>query len=279
MLDGGGLSGTLTPVLTIASASSASIGTYTVIVGNSIETATSAPVTLDVQVLVPGSELIQNGGFETGNLSSWIEIGNAASATVKTTSSAVHSGKFGVLLESAGALNYLTQSFPTVAGQPYLLSLWLDSPDGITPNEFQVAWNNSIVFDQNNIPGIGWTNIQLDVTATNAFSTLQIGFRDDQSFFGLDDVQVVALADADGPPYIAVQPAAQVAIQDGSAAFSVLSSGQFPLFYQWQFNGANIDNATNSTLLFNNLDFNPRRALTMSSFPTCWVRPSAPTRN
>ncbi|HEY3856554.1 MAG TPA: choice-of-anchor tandem repeat GloVer-containing protein, partial [Verrucomicrobiae bacterium] len=254
LLDGAGISGTQTPTLTISGASSVNIGTYSVIVANSIDTVTSAPVTLDVQVIVPDSQLIQNGGFETGSLSPWIEIGNPSSAAVRSTPAAVHSGNFGVLLESPGSLNYLTQTFPTVAGQPYLISLWLDSPDGITPNEFQVQWNDSIVFDQNNIPAIGWTNIQLDVTATNSFTTLQLGFRDDQGFLGLDDVQVVALADAAGPPYIAAQPASLVAIQGGNASFNVLSSGQFPLSYQWQFNGANIVDATNATLMLDNLD-------------------------
>ena len=159
-----------------------------------------------------------------------------------------------------------------------MISLWLDSPDGIAPNEFQVSWNNSTVFDQKNIPAIGWTNLQLDVTATNTFASLQIGFRDDQGFLGLDDIQVVALADADGPPYIAVQPAAQVAIQGGTAEFSVLSSGQFPLSYHWQFDGANIDNATNSTLLFNNLDLSEAGAYDVVVFPILWDPPSVRMR-
>jgi uncharacterized repeat protein (TIGR03803 family) len=253
LTDGSGVSGSASPNLTITGASSASIGTYTVVVSNVLGTTFSTGAVLTVQVAVPGGQLVQNGGFETGSFSSWTETGNFSGATVNNSSSAVYSGDYGALLGAAGSLGYLSQSLPTVAGQSYLISLWLDSPDGISPNEFLVSWDGSILFDQVDLGAIGWTNLQFFAVATTTNTQLQIGFRDDGSFLGLDNVQVIPLVSADGPPIITTQPASQTDLQRGVATFSTVSSGQFPLFYQWQFDGANMVDATNATLVLTNL--------------------------
>ena len=212
LTDGGAVSGSVTPILTINGASSASMGTYTVVVSNAISTATSTGAVLTVEVAMPGAQLVQNGGFETGSFSSWGESGNFVDCSVSSGFPALHSGNYGALLGPAGSLGYLSQSLPTVAGQGYLLSLWLDSPDGISPNEFLVAWNGTVIFDQTNLGAIGWTNLQFYVTATGTNTVLQFGFRDDESFLGLDDIQVTPLVSADGPPIIVTQPANQVAL-------------------------------------------------------------------
>ncbi len=209
LTDGGGVSGSATPTLTITGASSASIGTYTVVVSNAIGTATSTGAVLAVEVAVPGGQLVQNGGFETGSFSSWSETGNFVDCSVSSSSPAVHSGMYGALLGPAGSLGHLSQSLPTVAGQLYLLSLWLDSPDGLSPNEFLVAWNGTVMFDQTNLGAIGWTNLQFYVTATGTNTSLEFGFRDDASFLGLDGIQISPVVSADGPPIIVTQPANQ----------------------------------------------------------------------
>jgi hypothetical protein len=82
---------------------------------------------------------------------------------------------------------------PTFAGQSYLLSLWMDSPDGETTNEFNVSWNGNTLFDLVNLPKLGWTNLQFIVTATGSSTVLQIGARDDLSYLALDDVSVIPI--------------------------------------------------------------------------------------
>ena len=134
---------------------------------------------------------IVNGGFETGDFTAWTPSGNF-SLTDVTKTGYVHSGRFGAQLGPIGSLGYLSQPVATSAGTAYLLSFWLDTPDGETPSEFQVFWNGTTLFDQTNLPAIGWTNIQLRVTATGA-ATVQFGFRNDNSYFGLDDISLVAL--------------------------------------------------------------------------------------
>jgi len=253
LTDGGAVSGSVTPALTISGASSASIGTYTVVVSNVIKTTTSTGAVVTVGVVQPGAQLVQNGGFETGSFSFWNETGNFSDCTVSSSSPAVYAGNYGALLGPAGALGYLSQSLPTVAGQSYQLSLWLDSPDGVSPNEFLVAWNGTAMFDQTNLQAIGWTNLQFTVMATGTNTPLQFGFRDDESFLGLDDIQVFPLVSADGWPIIAIQPASQVALAGSNTTFSVLSAGQLPLSYQWQFDSGKLPNATNATLALTDL--------------------------
>jgi hypothetical protein len=256
LADGAAFSGSATSTLTISNANAASMGTYTVVVSNYISSATSTGAVLTVEAFVPGGQLVQNGGFETGNFSSWGESGNFVDCSVSSGFPAVHSGGFGALLGPSGSLGFLSQSLPTVPGQLYLLSLWLDSPDGLAPNEFQVAWNGAPIFDETNLGAIGWTNLQFYVTATGFNTALQFGFRDDQSFLGLDDITASALDRADGPPLIQVQPADQLPIAGRNATFNVLSSGQLPLSYQWQFEAADIPGATNASLTLSNVDSN-----------------------
>jgi alpha-tubulin suppressor-like RCC1 family protein len=52
----------------------------------------------------------------------------------------------------------------------------------------------------------------------------------------------------DGPPIIASQPANSTNLSGTTATFSVVAQGTAPLNYQWQFNGVNLDRATNSLL-------------------------------
>ena len=102
-----------------------------------------------------------------------------------------HSGSYEAALGAVGSLSYLSQTLATTAGTSYLLSFWLNSPDGQTPNEFQVSWNGTTLFDETDLPAIGWTNLQFVVTATGTSTVLQFGAQDDPSYLALDDVSVV----------------------------------------------------------------------------------------
>jgi len=145
-----------------------------------------------LQVL--SAQLVQNGGFEAGKFTSWTQSGNTGSTSVTSSGNTfIHSGSYGAKLGPVGSLGYLSQTVPTLPGQPYLLSLWLSSPDGQTPNEFLVAWNGQTSFDQVNIPAIGWTNLQFIVTATASSTVLQFGFRDDPTWLGLDDISLTSV--------------------------------------------------------------------------------------
>jgi len=138
--------------------------------------------------------LVENGGFETGDFTGWDLFGGDTKdndvTNVEINGIAPHSGNYYAELGSAGSLSYLSQTLATTAGESYVLSLWLNSPDGLAPNQFEVLWNGTTLFNQTNLPATGWTNLQFVVAATVTNTVLEFGFRDDPSILGLDDVSV-----------------------------------------------------------------------------------------
>lgn len=139
--------------------------------------------------LIVEKELIQNGGFETGGFNGWVYTGNSTYVSVTFDQSYVHSGVYGAELGPSGALGYLSQNIPTVAGLSYLLSFWLVTPE-VTSNEFNVSWDGALICDQTNVTATSWTNFQFIVSAATTNSTLQFGLRDDLAYFGLDDISL-----------------------------------------------------------------------------------------
>jgi len=152
-----------------------------------------------ITVTVPVNHLglVLNGDFESGDFTDWTISGDDTYFFVDDGSGSPvmpHSGTYAAALGTVEATGYLSQTLATTAGTYYLLSLWLDSPDGLTPNEFLVSWNGQTLFDQSNLGAIGWTNLQFTVPATGANTVLQFGFQDPPSYLGLDDVSVLPLS-------------------------------------------------------------------------------------
>jgi len=57
------------------------------------------------------------------------------------------------------------------------------------------------------------------------------------------------------PPAIVTPPQGQIVIAGSNAIFTAVASGTPPLSYQWQFNGTNLPNATNTSLALTNIMF------------------------
>ncbi len=144
----------------------------------------------------PGAGVF-NGGFEEGDFTDWT-VNAANSVTVVNTNNIlsspyVHSGTYAAYLSQPNQLGYLSQSVSTLPGRPCLISFWLNNPVGGNPNEFQVWWNGTKLFNQTNLPAFGWTNIQWIASAASTQTLLKFGFRQDVDAFGLDDVGVMTV--------------------------------------------------------------------------------------
>jgi hypothetical protein len=141
--------------------------------------------------------LVVNGGFETGDFTGWSQTGYSDYNYVVTDPLATHSGIDAAALGPVDERGYLSQAIPTTPGRPYLISFWLDSPDGLTPNEVSATWDGTSLFHGANLGPIGYTNLQFQTLATKPFTALRFGFRNDRSTFGLDDISVVAIPSPD----------------------------------------------------------------------------------
>jgi hypothetical protein len=153
--------------------------------------------------------VIGTGGFESGTFDDWTLSGSIRDNFVNSIdnssfsgnlplpgvedASFVHSGAYGAFLGQSISLGSLSQTLPTVAGQKYLISFWVDNPVRGNPNQFRVSWDDDLLFDQVNMGQFTWTNLQFTVTAIGTSSVLNFGFRNDQNAFGLDEISVQPL--------------------------------------------------------------------------------------
>jgi subtilase family serine protease len=166
--------------------------------------AQNMPFTLEA-----GQSVVENGGFETGDFTGWTLVGHTVVRlrgrttvynAVEPASSyplVVHSGNYGAFLGD-NQLATLSQSLPTVAGQYYLLSLWLDNPTAGSGQEFLVNWNTNgatanTLFGLTNPPAFAWTNLQFLVSAAGSGTVLEFEAQNTPDYFGLDDVSLTPL--------------------------------------------------------------------------------------
>ena len=79
---------------------------------------------------------------------------------------------------------------PTIPGQPYLVSFWLDDLQAGSVQQFSATWNGANFASLVNPPAFTWSNFQFVATADDTNATLEFAAESDQNYFGLDDVTV-----------------------------------------------------------------------------------------
>lgn len=135
------------------------------------------------------AELVNNGGFETGDFTGWTNSGNLGFTLVQELP---HSGRYSANLGPVGSDGFLSQILATTSGQAYKLSYFLQTQGG-TPNDFSVNVGGSNIFSQTDLSAMTYTKYAFNFIATSAQTQLTFGFRHDPSYFQLDDVSVAAV--------------------------------------------------------------------------------------
>jgi len=220
---------------------------------------------VDLTLYIASSPIgqVQNGGFESGTFTNWMQSGNLDGTDVVTDTNYVHSGTYGAQFGPAGSLGFISQMLATTPGASYVLSFWLGSPDGLTPNEFLVSWNGATLFDQANLPAIGWTNLQFSVTATGSTAIVQFGFQDDPTYLSLDDI---SLAPPVSVQFTASPTNGTVPLTVQFSSPSVDSSGEALTNWNWDFGDGSSSTEQNPSHLYGRAaTFSPSLIATNSS--------------
>lgn len=131
--------------------------------------------------------LVMNGGFETGDFSDWTTTGDMAFSWV-CGGTCQHSGEYAAALGPIGDLGYLSQTLATQAGVNYTFSFWLAN-GGPGTNYFS-AQIGTVAFALQDQGYFNYQEFSFNFTATSDQTPLQFSFRNDASYWFLDDVMV-----------------------------------------------------------------------------------------
>ena len=141
------------------------------------------------------SNLVQNGGFETGDFTDWMVTGDTSFVGVCSVSTCPGGfppldGTYAAYFGPVGDTATISQNIATTPGTEYALSFYLADPQGGTPNYFQVTFGNSSFSFTNFGVAFGWQQFTLTTLATSSETPLSFTFRNDPSYFFLDDIVV-----------------------------------------------------------------------------------------
>jgi hypothetical protein len=136
------------------------------------------------------AELVTNGGFETGNFSSWT-VTPATQGSVLVVTTAPHTGVYAAAFGATRSQDdSISQTLATVSGQSYSISFWLAHPYTTTANDFHVFWGGNQVFSTNGAANFGYTQFSTTQTAGTGPTVITFSGLENLAWFYLDDVSV-----------------------------------------------------------------------------------------
>ncbi|MDQ6911811.1 MAG: hypothetical protein M3128_02935 [Verrucomicrobiota bacterium] len=150
-------------------------------------------------------ELVTNGGFELGttttDFSGWTlsDLSFPIAQNIGRDSNFAHSGSQYANLAGDPGPDSMSQTISTTPGTTYQFSFWL--AHDVTPalgNSFNVSWNGTPVLSLSNVGIQSYTNghYSFDIAATGPLSTISFVYQDNDDFFRLDDVSVLAVPES-----------------------------------------------------------------------------------
>ena len=141
--------------------------------------------------IAAGTNLLANGGFETGDFTGWTLSGNTGYTSVQSSFDgfAPYEGAYFALLGPVGSDGYLSQTFSDTAGAQYDVSFALGS-DGGTPNDFGVTVGGFTYGPVYDIPPTGGYTLITGTFVGSGSDTITLSFRNDPGYLALDAVSV-----------------------------------------------------------------------------------------
>jgi Immunoglobulin domain/Immunoglobulin I-set domain len=280
LADGGNISGSATATLAITSLTANEVGNYFVVVSNAFGSATSATVSITVNVPAsitgqPASQTVTTGGsasfsvtasgsgtlayqwFKNGTkIANGTGVSGATAATLSLTGVTTNSaGSYTVTVTNlygsatSAAATLTVQTPPVITAQPAGRSVATGSnvtftvtASGTAPLNFQWLKNGTALADGGNISGSATAVLTVSGVTTNDAGSYSVAVSNPVG--STNSAAVLAVITPTAAPVILTQPASQTIAVSATASFSVAASGN-ALRYQWFKNGKKITGATN----------------------------------
>ena len=138
---------------------------------------------------VMAANLVQNPGFETGDLTNWYVTGDPGNMHVGSDDP--HSGAYAFDGSPTGGEGYVNQDFSGLGNNQYNLQFYIDQRN-TNGNLFQVLWDGQLIYQLLNSGQTGYHVVQLNgLQASGGTETLSFGFiGSGQTAWSLDDVDL-----------------------------------------------------------------------------------------
>ncbi len=165
--------------------------------------ASALVATLALAGTASATEMLTNGGFESGNFTGWTQFGAVGQTNINAADALT--GSFGARF-SPNAIGGIFQDITTVAGQAYRLTFDLRHLANLRApnNSFSVSFDGVVLGSSLNVGTTGpTTTFDYSPIATGLISQLRFSFKDARDApanrFSLDDVSLTSITSLPEP--------------------------------------------------------------------------------
>jgi len=137
--------------------------------------------------------LVQNPSFETGDFTGWTTTPAVSDSLFAVYNITAHSGSRSAGFGAPGGFDdMISQTLPTVNGEQYLFSFWVDNSHSFGGTSFTADWGGSPVLTLTPAsPQTSWTQYEFTETATGP-TTIDFAGQNLFGYVYLDQVSVTS---------------------------------------------------------------------------------------